>query len=68
MKQSQMILNHLKKDSITPLEALKEYGCFRLSGIIFKLKQSGYNIKTEIINHKSKKYGKKYFAKYSLIK
>jgi len=36
---------HLKNyGSITSLEAIREYGVTRLSGIIFKLKKDGYNI------------------------
>ena len=33
--QYDMILKHLKRgDSITPLDALDKYGCFRLAAVI----------------------------------
>lgn len=37
----------MTKGSITPLEALNECGCFRLSGVIYKLRNQGMDIKTE---------------------
>ena len=50
--------------SITPLEALQLYGCFRLAAVIFVLKEDeGMNIQTEMI-----KVGKnKRCAKYTLV-
>lgn len=47
MGQSQKakILNHLKHGhSITPLVALSEYGCMRLSARIYDLKDEGHKI------------------------
>lgn len=32
---------------ITPLDALKTYGCFRLAAIIFLLRKEGMKIRTE---------------------
>lgn len=47
MTQKEMILTHLQTDkSITPLQSLTEYGVYRLSDVIFKLRET-YNIKTE---------------------
>ena len=41
------VLRHLKENgSITSLEAFELYGATRLSAIIFKLRQKGYEIKT----------------------
>lgn len=58
--QEKNILAHLQSGkSLTPLEALKEYGCFRLSGRIYDLKKAGYDIKMQMV-----KENKKYFAKY----
>lgn len=60
--QNAKILKHLKKHgSITPLEALTKYGCFRLSARIYQLKSLGFSIKTEIIHNL--KLNKRY-AKY----
>lgn len=47
--------------SITPLEALEKFGCFRLGARIFELRMAGYIIDTE----KERKYGKRY-ARYVL--
>ena len=49
-------------NTITPLEALDKFGCFRLADIIFKLKKDGYNIETARI-----KDGDKGYARYKLI-
>lgn len=46
--QNAQILAHLKTGkSITPLDALKLYGCFRLGARIFELRQDGHNIHSE---------------------
>ena len=48
MSQTQQILAHLKSGkSITPLEALNDYGCFRLGARIYELKQDGHTIETD---------------------
>jgi hypothetical protein len=41
------VLYHLKQfQTITSLEAIKEYGATRLSDIIFRLRKEGYNIES----------------------
>jgi hypothetical protein len=58
-----MVLEHLLlKGTITPLDALVEYGCFRLGARIYDLKKRGYKIMT----HHETKNGKTY-ARYELI-
>lgn len=53
----------LKGKSITPIEALQNFGAFRLSAIIYCLKyEDGMNIKTEMVYEPN---GKRY-AKYYL--
>lgn len=60
MNQDDLILDHLKKgNSLTPLEALNLFGCFRLGARIWDLKRSGHDIKTVMVSN-----GKKKFAKY----
>lgn len=60
--QNQKILTWLRLGhSITPIDALKMFGCFRLSGRIHKLKSKGYDIKTNMIEMNDKK-----FAEYTL--
>lgn len=47
MTQCERILRHLKEfGTITPIEALSEYGCMRLAARIADLKSRGFNIKT----------------------
>ena len=59
MNQRKAILNHLLSGkSITPLEALEKYGCFRLGARIYDLKRQGYDIENN---------GEK-FAEYKLVK
>lgn len=47
--QIALILKHMQRGKeISPLEALNEYGAFRLGAIIYKLKEEGYNIATRL--------------------
>lgn len=49
MTQTDMILNHLRTSgSITPREALAEYGCMRLGARIYDLRQQGYRITAQL--------------------
>ncbi len=60
--QKKKVLRHLKFNPITPLEALNRYGCFRLADVVYKLKQDGHNITTELVQD-----GEKRYAKYRLV-
>lgn len=58
--QCEMTLDYIERyGSITPLEALQAYGCFRLGARICDLRKAGYGIKTE--------RSKDGYAIYSLI-
>lgn len=61
-----MVARHLQEGkSITPLEALTMYGAFRLSAIIFDLKnEEGMDIRTDMVTDDE---GRRY-ARYSLNK
>ena len=62
--QAAQILAHLKTGrSITPIDALNKYGCFRLGARIYDLKQDGHNIYREMIETDS---GKR-VASYTLV-
>jgi hypothetical protein len=62
--QKENILEYLQiGNKITPLEALYQFGSFRLSAVIFELRQEGFNI----ITHK-KKVDEKTFAEYELVR
>ena len=56
-------IRHLLKSgkSITPMDALKWYGCFRLGARIHNLRSEGMDIETEMVSE-----GRKRFARYSL--
>ena len=60
---TQAVLKHLKRNPITPLEALEHYGCFRLAAIIHVLRRRGHEIKTV-----DKTENGKTFAQYFLTK
>lgn len=59
MTQTDQILEHLKQGhSISPLEALELFGCFRLASRISELRSIGYDIKTEFEKNGGKKWGR----------
>ena len=62
MSQEKDILGHLQRHgSISPLEALEQFGCFRLAARIADLRAKKHNIET----YGGKENGKK-FAIYRL--
>ena len=62
MSQLQDIKKHLVSGkSLTGLEALELFGCYRLSARILDLRDAGLNIKTIIIED-----GKKRYARYKV--
>lgn len=67
MTQTERILNHLREcGSITPLDALKEYGCMRLGARIYDLKRAGYQIESRIESRKNRNGERVTYARYSL--
>jgi|TARA_B100000085_G_C18476717_1_gene485465 hypothetical protein len=63
--QNAMILNFLESGgSLTPIEALEKFQCFRLAARMNDLRNKGYVIQTEILKDDN---GKSY-ASYSLPK
>lgn len=62
--QESAILEHLRSGrTITPIDALNLYKCFRLGARIFGLKKQGYKIESEMITVPS---GKR-VASYRLV-
>ena len=60
--QSDMILAALNGGrSLTAIDALNEFGCFRLAARVADLRGLGHQIETEFIEHDGKR-----FASYSL--
>lgn len=63
MSQNDQILNYLKAgNSITPVEALEMFGCFRLGARISDLRHQGYDIISQLVERNGKR-----FAKYFLF-
>ena len=63
MTHKEACLDYLERyGSITPLEALSAFHCFRLAAVIFKLREDGNVIKTDINDGKDK------YAIYTLIR
>ena len=55
--QNEEILAHLLAGkSISPLEALEKFGCFRLGARILELKQQGHKIVTDMVTENGKRY------------
>jgi hypothetical protein len=51
MSQKSEILSHLRtRRSLTPLEALKKFGCMRLGARIWELKRDGHRIESVMID------------------
>lgn len=61
--QTTQILKALKKGArLTPMDALKRFGCFRLGARIADLRKAGHDIKTRIVHKDGKN-----FAEYYLV-
>lgn len=55
--QTNQILSALEQGrSLTPLDALQEFGSMRLGARIYDLKQAGYNIVTEMVTKNNKQF------------
>lgn len=60
--QESQILKALKKGRrITPLDALMEWGCMRLSARIYDLREQGYMVMTEIVATAKNKHVARYY-------
>ena len=61
ISQSNAILKYLKEgNSISSLDALNKFGCFRLSARIHDLKSQGYNINSRSITRNDKTFNEYY--------
>ena len=67
LTQSQRIIRHLQDyKTITPKEAINEYGIYRLAARISDLKKEGYEFTSKRVTAKSRYGDKTSFAEYSL--
>ena len=63
MTQNQQIKSYLEQGkTITPLQALNKFGCFRLAARVNDLRKEGLNIATNIVTKDGKT-----FASYRLV-
>ena len=68
MTQCQEILNYMEREgSITPLDALREFGCMRLASRITDLKRQGYPIARKMETSKNRAGKSVRYARYSLV-
>lgn len=66
--KTQDVLNHLKVyGSISQREAVEYYNLYRLSSVIYSLRQRGYEITSELAPFTSKHGIKSNFAIYHLV-
>lgn len=67
MTQQEMILYHIEQyGSISPLEAMKQYGIMRLASRIHDLKKHGYVFNREVVTTKNRFGEPVRFVRYSL--
>ncbi len=65
MSQEHQILRYLQRGhGITPLEALRMFGCFRLGGRIYDLRRKGHRIEKRMVGGG----GRKRWARYRMMK
>ena len=67
--QCEMILKYLRthKTGITQMKALEKFGCLRLSGRIYDLRDQGYDIVTNMIEVKNRYDEISRVAQYRLV-
>jgi hypothetical protein len=69
MTQSEKILRHLEEyGTITPMEAMQDYGIMRLASRITDLKKAGHIIVTNMVSGHNRFGEKTRYASYSLEK
>ncbi len=67
MTQNERILRHLRDNgSITPLDALSEYGIMRLASRISDLRSRGYDISREMVQGRNRYGEATRYARYTL--
>lgn len=69
MTQQEMVLRHLKDyGSITPVEALREYGIMRLGARIWDLRHDGHAISSELVESRNRYGEKTHYARYRMVR
>ena len=68
MTQCEKILEYMQEfGSITPLDALREFGCMRLASRMTDLKKAGVKFKKTMVKGRNRKGEAVRFAKYTLM-
>lgn len=67
LSQNNEVLIYLQKHgSITPMDALREFGCFRLGARIWDLKQQGQDIRRVMETRNGKTYARYFMEPHKL--
>lgn len=67
--QRELVKKHLNKfGKITSMTAIMEYGCTRLSSVIYDLRKEGMKILTEFTTRKNRYGNKVVFATYKRVR
>lgn len=67
MSDKLRVLQHLQeRGSITPLEAMDGFGCYRLGARIWDLRRDGHDIVTEIVQDVDRNGEPMRYARYTL--
>ena len=67
MSQNLMVLHHMETEgSITPKEAMDEYGIMRMGARIYDLKQAGYKVNRIMVTEENRFGHEVRFARYYL--
>ena len=65
--QAKVILDHLLDGgSLTAIDALTKFGCFRLAARIHELRKEGHAIEEQILTHNGKRYACYYIPSFQL--
>lgn len=63
--QNEKIIEYIKRyGSITPLDALREFGCMRLASRMCDIKAMGYGIVSEIVSSQNRDGESVRYARY----
>jgi len=67
MSDKSRVLDYLQVNgSITPMEALREFGCYRLGARIWDLRHDGHSISTEMVEGRDRNGERERYARYRL--
>ena len=69
MTQCEKILQYIEENgSITPLDALREFGCMRLASRMCDIKKMGYAVEKEMETAKNGDGEPVYYARYTICR